>query len=142
MHATQFLAELLDGKRIRPGMTSLAVTYHDPCDLGRKSGEVAAPRHVLNSLPGVELVEMASCREHGLCCGGGGDVKISSHEATMDVARRRLGQALQIDADVIVSACQQCKRALIAAAQAARQPVKVVDIAELVWETLHDKVAW
>lgn len=142
MHATQFLAELLDGKRIRPGMMSRVVTYHDPCDLGRKSHEVEAPRHILNALPGVELREMANIRENTLCCGGGGDVKIFSHDTEMDVARRRLRQALDIKVDTIVSACQQCKRALIGAAQLARQPVKVVDLAELVWETLHNKVTW
>jgi Fe-S oxidoreductase len=90
----------------------------------------------------VELIEMASNRENALCCGGGGDVKISSHDATLDVARRRLAQALDIDVDVIVSACQQCKRALIGAAQASRQPVKAVDLTEVVWKSLHGKVDW
>ena len=116
MHATQFLAELLDGTRIEPGVLARAVTYHDPCDLGRKSGVFDAPRHVLGKLPGVELTEMANTGENALCCGGGGDVKIFSYETTMDVAKRRVRQAVDVDADTIVSACQQCKRALIGAA--------------------------
>lgn len=142
LHSSQLLAELLDRRRIRPGITSQVVTYHDPCDLGRKCGETEAPRHVLGALPGVELVEMASNRGEALCCGGGGDVKIFSHDATVEVARRRLRQALDIDVDVIVSGCQQCKRALIGAAQASRQAVKAVDLTEVVWQTLHGKVAW
>ena len=142
MHASQLLAELLDARRIRPGIVSQAVTYHDPCDLGRKGGEVEAPRRVLGALPGVEVIEMASNRENALCCGGGGDVKIASHDATLEVAQRRLRQALDIDVDVIVSACQQCKRALIGAAQASRHPVKSVDLTEIVWKSLHGKVAW
>lgn len=142
MHASQFLAELLDGRRIRPDAVPRVVTFHDPCDLGRKSHEVEAPRHVLSALPGVELREMANTRENTLCCGGGGDVKIFSHEAEMDTARRRLRQALDIKADTIVSACQQCKRALIGATQLARQPVKVIDLTELVWESLLNQVSW
>jgi heterodisulfide reductase subunit D len=142
LHASQVLAELLERRRIRPGIVSQAVTYHDPCDLGRKGGEMDAPRRVLGALPGLELIEMASNREHALCCGGGGDVKISSHDATLEVARRRLRQAVDIDVDVIVSACQQCKRALIGAAQASRQPVRALDLTEVVWKSLHGKVDW
>lgn len=142
LHSSQLLAELLDQRRIRPGIISQAVTYHDPCDLGRKCGEIEAPRHVLGVLPGVELIEMASNRENALCCGGGGDVRIASHDATLDVAQRRLRQAIDIDVDVIVSACQQCKRALIGAAQVSRHAVRTVDLTEVVWKSLHGKVDW
>jgi Fe-S oxidoreductase len=142
LHASQLLAELLEDGRVRPAAAPQVVTYHDPCDLGRKSGEYDAPRRILELLPGVELVEMAGSRATAMCCGGGGDVRILGHDATLDVARRRLRQALDIDVDVIVSACQQCKRALIGAAQSTRQPVRTVDVAELVWQTLHDRVAW
>ena len=90
MHATEFLAELIDGNRIKPGILQRVVTYHDPCDLGRKSGVFAAPRHVLGRLPGVELTEMANTGENALCCGGGGDVKIFSYETTMEVAKLRV----------------------------------------------------
>jgi len=142
VHASQFLAELLDDKRIRPGILSQVVTYHDPCDLGRKSGEFDAPRHILKSLPGVEFRELANIRESSLCCGGGGDVKIFSHDTTMDVARRRVSQAIDIRADTIVSSCQQCKRAFMGALQAMRHPLNVVDVTALVWETMLDKVEW
>lgn len=142
VHATQFLAGLLDERRIRPGILSRVVTYHDPCDLARKSGEHDAPRHVLQSLPGVEFREMANIRDNALCCGGGGDVKIFSHETTMEVARRRVQQAIDVRADTIVTACQQCKRALVGATQQIRQPLRVVDVSELVWETLLHKVEW
>lgn len=142
MHSTQLLAELIDDNRVRPGISSRIVTYHDPCDLGRKSGEYDAPRHILNKLPGVELREMANIRDAALCCGGGGDVKIFSHDTTADVARRRAVQAIDIGAETMVSACQQCKRALAGAIQAMRQPIKVLDVSEVVWEAMHDKVEW
>lgn len=142
MHASQFLAELIDGGKIRPGAMSRVVTYHDPCDLGRKSGVFDAPRHVLGRLPGVELTEMANTRENALCCGGGGDVKIFSYETTMEVAKIRVRQAVDVDADTVVSACQQCKRALTGAAQLTRHPVRVIDLAEIVWESLHNQVVW
>jgi len=142
VHATQFLAELLDNRRITPGVLPRVVTYHDPCDLGRKSEEYAAPRYVLKKIAGVELREMANTGENALCCGGGGDVEIFDDEATTDVAMRRLGQALDVEADTIVTACQQCKRTLLNAAQRLRQRMKVLDIAELVWEGMLNQVNW
>ncbi len=142
LHAVELLAELVDAGRLRPAPAPRVVTYHDPCDLGRKGGQYDAPRHVLRSLPGVELREMASIRESALCCGGGGDVKIFSYDTTMEAARRRAEQALDVGADTIVSACQQCKRALVGAVQSMRQPVRVLDVAELVWESLAEGVRW
>jgi Fe-S oxidoreductase len=56
------------------------------------------------------------------------------------VATRRLQQALNVQADTIVSACQQCKRTLLNAAQRLRQPVKVLDVAEVVWEAIRHRV--
>jgi Fe-S oxidoreductase len=142
VHATQFLAELLDDRRITPGVLPRVVTYHDPCDLGRKSEEYAAPRYILKKIAGVELREMANTGENALCCGGGGDVEIFDDETTADVAMRRLGQALDVEADTIVTACQQCKRTLLNAAQRLRQRIRVLDIAELVWEGMLNQVKW
>ena len=139
VHASQFLAELLDSRRITPGVLPRVVTYHDPCDLGRKSEEYAAPRYILKKIAGVELREMANTCDSALCCGGGGDVEIFDDEATTGVAMRRLQQALNVQADTIVSACQQCKRTLLNAAQRLRQPVKVLDVAEVVWEAIRHR---
>jgi heterodisulfide reductase subunit D len=104
-HMTQLLEELLAQGRIRLGEFPRPVTYHDPCDLGRNSGVYDAPRNVLRSIPGLDLVEMEENRRYALCCGGGGDVAMWNQEVVEGVARRRLQQAQATGAQALVSAC-------------------------------------
>jgi Fe-S oxidoreductase len=137
LHASQYLARLLEEGKVKLGSFEQPVTYHDPCDLGRKSGIFDAPRQVIEGIPGVELREMGASREEALCCGGGGDVQIVDESVTQSVADRRLGQAQQTGARVLLSACQQCKRTLMAAARRNRLRVRVMDIAELLWRAME-----
>lgn len=139
LHASEFLARLLEENRLKLGTVEQIVTYHDPCDLGRKSGIFDAPRRVIAGVPGVEFREMDACREQALCCGGGGDVQIVDDSVTAAVASRRLEQAQRTGARVLLSACQQCKRTLQAAARRDRVRIRVLDLAELVWEAMEQQ---
>lgn len=142
IHSTELLAELMEAGRIRPGQLPEVATYHDPCDLARKCGELEAPRYVLRAIPGLELREMANTGTNALCCGGGGDVKLLDLDTTIEVALRRIEQAVDVEADVVVSSCQQCKRALTSAVQWLRRPMRVFDVVEVVWQSLADEVKW
>jgi heterodisulfide reductase subunit D len=137
LHASQFLARLVEEGRLKLGSLEQVVTYHDPCDLGRKSGVFDAPRQVIEAVSGVEFREMDASRENALCCGGGGDVQIVDENVTASVAARRLDQAQRTGARVILSACQQCKRTLMAAARREKARVRVMDLAELVWQAME-----
>ena len=136
LHASECLAELIDQGRLVLRETNLTVTYHDPCDLGRKSGIYEAPRHVLQSIPGLTLVEMSDCRADSLCCGGGGNLETYDPDLVASISSRRLAQAQRAGAQAIVSACQQCERTLTAAARRERVRLKVMDIVEIVWNAL------
>jgi len=137
LHSTHLLAELVDAGRLELGRLEQTVTYHDPCDLGRKSGVYDAPRYVIESIPGIRLVEMDASREEAKCCGGGGNVEMVSPELTAAVAARRIEQAQRTGARTLVSACQQCKRTLMSAARRERVRMRVWDVAELVWRSME-----
>ena len=137
LHASQYLARLVEEGRLKLGSLEQVVTYHDPCDLGRKSGIFDAPRQIIAGVPGIEFQEMDASRENALCCGGGGDVQIVDEGVTATVADRRLGQAQRTGARLILSACQQCKRTLMAAARRNRARVRVMDLAELVSQVME-----
>ncbi len=136
-HASEFLAELLARNGLALAPVEQVVTYHDPCDLGRKSGVYDAPRAVLARIPGLALREMSASRENALCCGGGGDVEVADKEVPSGVAARRIAQVQATQAKVVVSACQQCKRTLQEGARANKVRVQALDLAELVWQSVQ-----
>jgi len=134
VHATEFLADLLElGKLpLRNDLREQVVTYHDPCDLGRKSEVFEAPRRILAQIPGVTLVEMPENREGSHCCGGGGNLESFDPELSEAIAARRIRQAAETGAKTVLSACQQCERTLFSAARSERIRVRAKDIVELV----------
>ena len=136
-HATEYLAELLGGGQMTLGPVEEAVTYHDPCDLGRKSGVYDPPRQVLARIPGLEFSEMPASRQNSLCCGGGGDVEVADANVTSGVAGRRLSQVAATGARYVASACQQCKRTLQEGARRHKVRVRAVDVVELVWQSVE-----
>ncbi len=134
VHAVEVLRDLVaEGQLVltEPRRTGV-VTYHDPCDLGRKSGIYDAPREVLRQVPGYTFVEMQQSREHALCCGGGGNLETFDPDLVQDVAARRVAQAAEVGATVLVSACPQCVRTLSKAARAQRVRIRVLDLTQFV----------
>jgi Fe-S oxidoreductase len=80
---------------------------------------------------------MAEIREESLCCGGGGDAEMADPDLTAAVGKRRIEQAQETGAQVVVSACQQCSRTLAEAARRNKIRVRPMDIAELVWQAIQ-----
>jgi heterodisulfide reductase subunit D len=141
LHAAELLADLVSGGDLALGELPARVTYHDPCDLGRKSQVYDAPRRVLRSIPGLTFVEMNGWGQISECCGGGGNVESFDPDAVSGVAHHRIDRACEVEADMIVSACQQCERTLMGAVrrhkEARRARMRVLDLTELVWQAIE-----
>ncbi|MBU0464299.1 MAG: (Fe-S)-binding protein [Proteobacteria bacterium] len=138
-HVTQFLNELITSGQLALNELSLTVTYHDPCDLGRGSGEYEAPRQIIRSIPGVELVEMVHNSENCLCCGGGGNLEMIDAGLSSDIAKAKIGEVLQTGAQTVVTACQQCVRTMTTYARRNKAAIEVMDITQLVQKALAGK---
>ena len=139
VHFSQYLAELIkEGKLKFTKELNKKVTYHDPCYLGRHNGIYDEPRYVLQSIPGLELVEMPDYRENSLCCGGGGGriwMETKKGERFSDI---RLEQALQVGANVLALACPYCVLNFEDSVLSAEKgdAIQVKDISELALEAL------
>jgi heterodisulfide reductase subunit D len=136
-HVTEFLAEVMDATDVKLNPLPFRVTYHDPCDLGRKLGVTEAPRSILRRIPGIQLVEMPENRENSRCCGGGGNLESLAPDVSGAIAAERVRQAMEVNAEIIVSACQQCERTLSAAVRADRLRVRVEDVVQLLLRALE-----
>lgn len=74
--------EMLGGARW-PG----AVTYHQPCHLGRYQGLAARPGELLQAVSGLEFRPLA---EADWCCGAAGTYVVSQYEMSMGVLERKM----------------------------------------------------
>jgi heterodisulfide reductase subunit D len=138
VHGVEVMADLVTEGKLEltePKRTGI-VTYHDPCDLGRKSGIYDAPREILRRVPGFTFVEMQQSGEHALCCGGGGDLETFDPDLVQEVAARRIGQAAEVGAMALVSACPQCVRTLSKAARANKVRIRVMDMTQFLGSVL------
>jgi len=90
---------------------STMMTYHDPCHLGRGLGSFDGPRELLEGL-GSKVVEMEHHHQESLCCGAGGGVRAFYPKFSRDIARRRVKEAEEVEADILLTDCLSCKHNL------------------------------
>ena len=139
IHFTQYLASLLDqGKLKFSKEINKKVIYSDPCYLGRHNDIYDDPRKVLQSIPGLELMEFPDSREEAICCGGGGGriwMETAKGERFSDI---RVEQAVEKGAEIIAVACPYCflnyRDSVLSAGKA--DVLQVKDISELVAEAM------
>jgi Fe-S oxidoreductase len=84
------------------------VTFHDPCFLGRYNSIYESPRKILEDIPNLKIVEMTKTRDQSECCGGGGGGNWLDIPAGERIAERRVTQAAETGADILVVACPFC----------------------------------
>jgi len=85
------------------GELDLKVTYHDPCDLNRGAGVSTEPRKLIQSIPGVQLIEMD---EPDRCCGG--PLKLVNPQLGYRIAVRKAKMIKKLDVNAVVTGCPRC----------------------------------
>ena len=115
-HIAEFLPKLIEDGKIKVEAGKFAngktYTFHDSCKIQRTGGIFEPPRDALKVLVGeANLKDMASNREEGLCCGGGGGLRAipEAHDNRMAAFKLKLNELEDVKADVVVSTCDNCQ---------------------------------
>lgn len=124
-------------KRVAFSNYEKVVTWHDPCVLGRQLNIYGEPRQLLQSIPGVKLVELAQHHEKSACCGASLAEVEKMNELSMQVAMDRIKEAEEAGAEVLVTSCPACYINLKRAAGFAQSQVAVKSLSEIVHEVLN-----
>ncbi len=140
-HHSEYLAKLVsEGRLASATPLDQTVTFHDPCYLGRHNGVFDAPRQLVQ-ISSRRMVEMERRRENGFCCGGGGGMSFVDEPAGQRVNQERAREALKTGAEVVAVGCPFCMTMLEDGINARRgeRDVRVMDVAELLWESVGKK---
>lgn len=106
---TQFFSENLDKINfVKP--VEKTVTLHDSCVLARRFKDTESPRNLLESIPGLKLVEMEHNRGETLCCGG--LANMTNPELGQKLGHTLVEEAEKTGADYLVDVCPFCQLGL------------------------------
>jgi Fe-S oxidoreductase len=138
VHHTQLLATLLQQKKLVPVKSvDEKVTYHDPCYLGRHNKIYTPPRELVQSIPGVNLVEMERTLQKSFCCGAGGARMWMEETLGTRINDNRSNEAIGTGATKIAVGCPFCNVMLNDGTTVAKQEgraaenIEILDVAAL-----------
>jgi len=110
VHHSQFLEWLIDEGKLDLSDARLEerLVYHDSCYLGRHNDVYLAPRNVVASIGGIEVIEAGRNGTKGMCCGAGGARMWMEEHAGKQVNVERSQELLATGATRIATACPFC----------------------------------
>lgn len=167
LHLVELAAQLLRDGRIRFKQVDDEVTWHDPCQLGRRGGVTVEPNIVLSAVSrGFRKLPHHGAESY--CCGGGGGIGCLSMEMIKQMAqiigvspeqllsgekekrfiertqeawaiavKRKIDDIRKSGAKIVVTACPVCIHSISGGAKLYGLDVKVIHIGEY----LADKIA-
>lgn len=127
------VTEFLSSIDLAPIARSLPVkvTYQDSCHLAHGQKVRAAPRKLLQAIPGLEFVEMANS---DLCCGSAGIYNVLHTDMSMALLDKKMTAVQSTGATVIATANPGCMLQLQAGVRNRGTQQRVVHVVELLDE--------
>ena len=127
VHSSVYVEELT--RALRTSHASDAVTFHDPCYLGRYAGTVDEPRALLARFGG-DIKEPVRNRDNPYCCGAGGGLLFATKEEEPGsrISDVRFEQLRATGANTVVTACPFCSIMLKGAQASAGADTQFVDL--------------
>jgi glycolate oxidase iron-sulfur subunit len=133
----EFLVEL--GLRPPRGEVRRRVTLQESCHLVHAQRVSGQPRAILESIPGLTLVDMA---HPDRCCGSAGSYSVTQPEMSTRLLDERMAEARATEADTIATANPGCLIQLAAGVKRYGLELDVKHIVELLDESYAAEPRW
>jgi glycolate oxidase iron-sulfur subunit len=121
-------------QRAPRGPVPLKVAYHDACHLAHAQRIRSEPRALLEAIPELELLEVAT--EAELCCGSAGIYNLVQPEAAAELGKRKARHLLDTGAQAIAAGNPGCAAQLDLHLRELGRPLPVYHPIELVWRSI------
>ena len=115
----------------RLGELPVTVTYQDSCHLAHGQKIRAAPRKLLNAIPGLKLREM---QLSDICCGSAGIYNVQHTAMSMALLEKKMASVMATKAEVIATANPGCMLQLEAGVRKWGRGQRVAHVVELLDE--------
>ena len=124
------ITELLASLPFHPptGEVSRKVTYQDPCHLAHAQRIIQPPRAILQSIPGLELVEMENS---AMCCGAAGIYSFTQPKLSRQILESKMEKVAATGADTLVTANPGCMVQLEAGLRMVGIPGQVCHVVDI-----------
>jgi Fe-S oxidoreductase len=125
--------------KLRENCIEEVVTYHDPCNVGRKLEIYEEPRELLRHIC-KNYVEIWPNRKYNICCGGGGSVGQNTDMAKkrLEHAKKKHEQIINTRASILTTSCQNCLAQLNDLQARYEMPLEVKSLLELVTQCIDE----
>ncbi len=138
--STQDITELLVSLPFQHPKSSLIrkVTYQDPCHLAHAQRITEAPRQILQSIPGLELIEM---EDAAMCCGAAGLYSVLQKDLAGSILARKMEHILATGAEQVITANPGCMMQIEQALRSSPKKSSVVHVVDVLDEAYRAEEA-
>lgn len=133
---TQFIVNVL-GKTDLGASLEAKVTYHPSCHAVRIMGVKHEPLQLLRNVRGLELVDLPFAED---CCGFGGTFAVKMHEVSGAMVAEKAKHVQETAAEILVGTDMGCLMNIGGRLRFEGAPVRVMHVAELLWEGIREGV--
>ena len=97
---------LVDAGMVTPAIPlNVRITYHEACHLVHSQKISRQPREIIQSIPGIEFVELP---EATWCCGSAGIYNVTRFDDSMKFLERKMNNLASTNADIVVTGNPGC----------------------------------
>ena len=132
---SEFLADVIGVNNLPASNKSgRKVTYHEACHLRRELGAVTQARSLINTVPGMDIVEMEQAE---VCCGFGGTFAVKYPEISGAMLQDKIDNIRDSEADTVVACDSTCLMHIAGGLEKQNVPVECVHLAQLLDEAIE-----